>query len=82
MDFDDGRCAAVTAIAVGFLPVQEGHGVTFASVGAVHVPTGPGPPFETVQKPSMCPVHTACHVLFVYSLTRWLFMISCTSHEF
>lgn len=28
MDLDDGRCAAVTAIApiaVGFLPVQEGH---------------------------------------------------------
>lgn len=85
MDFDDGRCAAVTTIAhvaVRFLPVQEGLGVTFASVGAMDVPTGPGPPFETVQKPSVCPVHTACCVLFASSLTRWLFMISCTSHEF
>ena len=74
-------CAAVTAIApiaVGFLPVQEGH----LSVGAVDVPTGPGHPFETVQKPGMCPVHPSCRVLFVSSLTCWLFIISCTSHEF
>lgn len=85
MDFDDGRCAAVTAIApiaVGFFPVQEGHGITLVSVGAVDVPAGPGHPFKTVQKPSVRPVHPPCRVLFVCSRTRWLFIISCTSHEF